>query len=161
MKNKCQYRIGQLQIFLILAFGYICLTPICLLAQSNDVVFDPTTAPLPTDLEGYFKWGISFVVPAIIQGLRWLVDKFGQRVPKWVWPVSTGMIGFALGHILSAVGALNLTWWDSAQAGAAAVSIREFWVKFAQERETPTEAVDRVIEQMTPEEKTVAASKLR
>lgn len=98
--------------------------PLVLFGQTNPPpVFDPGTARLPTDVSGYWVWGISVVTPAIV----WGITKIVPKIPKLVLPMITPLIGIGLGLTLNKLQSLGLTWVDMTQAGAVAVFIRETW----------------------------------
>ena len=87
-------------------------------AQTNMV---PVTAPLPQTVSQYWDLIIAAVTPLIVTGVWKLVPK----IPKWVLPVSTPVIGIALGLAMNKLASANLGWVDMAKAGALAVFVRE------------------------------------
>lgn len=104
--------------------------PVLLFAQTHEpatntlpVIGDVTNDPIPTSKEDFWKWGIAFVVPVLVQGMKWLAP----RIPSVVLPLTTPLLGFALGFLLNKLMGLNLGWVDMTQAGALGVFIRETW----------------------------------
>jgi MFS superfamily sulfate permease-like transporter len=87
-------------------------------AQTNMV---PVTAPLPQTVSQYWDLIIAAVTPLIVTGVWKLVPK----IPKWVLPVSTPVIGILLGLAMNKLASANLGWVDMAKAGALAVFVRE------------------------------------
>ena len=87
-------------------------------AQTNVV---PVPAPLPQTVSQYWDLIIAAVTPLIVTGVWKLVPK----IPKWVLPVSTPVIGIALGLAMNKLASANLGWVDMAKAGALAVFVRE------------------------------------
>jgi len=99
-------------------FG-LMLVPLAVLAQTNTVPTLP--ADLPKTVSQYWDLGISIVTPLIVTG----VWKFIPKVPKWVLPTITPLIGIGLGLLVNKLANANLGWVDMAKAGALAVFIRE------------------------------------
>lgn len=87
-------------------------------AQTNMV---PVTAPLPQTVSQYWDLIIAAVTPLIVTG----VWKLMPKIPKWVLPVSTPVIGILLGLAMNKLASANLGWVDMAKAGALAVFVRE------------------------------------
>lgn len=98
--------------------GLLCLAVPAVFAQTNAV---PVPAPLPQTVSQYWDLVIAAVTPLIVTGVWKLVPK----IPKWVLPVSTPVIGILLGLALDKLTSANLGWVDMAKAGALAVFIRE------------------------------------
>lgn len=95
------------------------LVPLAVLAQTNTVPTLP--ADLPKTVSQYWDLAISIVTPLIVTG----VWKFIPKVPKWVLPTITPLIGIGLGLLVNKLANANLGWVDMAKAGALAVFIRE------------------------------------
>lgn len=98
--------------------GLVVLAAGAAFAQTNTV---PVPAPLPTNVSQYWDLIIAAVTPLIVTGIWKLVPK----IPTWVLPVSTPVIGILLGLGIDALTKANLSWVDMAKAGALAVFIRE------------------------------------
>lgn len=114
------YRLLNWPILMLCALA----TPFVLLGQTNAApAFDPATAPLPTGKNSFWAYGIAFVTPLIVAGVRKLVPK----IPTQLLAVSTPFVGLALGGIMHQLGVLNLDWIDYAKMGGLAVLIREVW----------------------------------
>lgn len=100
-------------------------------AQTNDVpgtnsvpvIGNVENDTLPTSKEDFWRWAIAIVVPAIVMGIK----KVAPVVPNWMLPLSTPLLGLALGFGLKQLGLTNWGWVDMTQAGALAVFIREVW----------------------------------
>lgn len=78
------------------------------------------TIDLPKSKSQYWTLAISAITPMIV----YLFGKIPQ-LPRPILPVITPFVGVGLGLLLDKMTSLNFTWWDSAQAGALAVFIRE------------------------------------
>lgn len=96
----------------------MCLAVTAVFAQTNSV---PVPAPLPQTVSQYWDLVIAAVTPLIVTGVWKVVPK----IPKWVLPVSTPVIGILLGLAIDKLTTANLGWVDMAKAGALAVFIRE------------------------------------
>jgi len=96
----------------------LCLMPLAVVAQTNTVTIP---AELPQSVSQFWDMGIALVTPLIITGIYWLLPK----VPKWVLPTITPLVGIGLGLAINALTSANLGWVDMAKAGALAVFIRE------------------------------------
>lgn len=90
---------------------------------STNAVGDISNTPLPATKSDFWAWGLAFVVPAIVMGIK----KLAPNIPPVLLPLSTPVIGFAIGWGLNALGATQWSWLDMGQAGAAGVMIREAW----------------------------------
>lgn len=99
-------------------FG-LMLVPLAVLAQTNTIPTLP--ADLPKSVGQYWDLGIAILTPLIVTGVYKLVPK----VPKWVLPSITPLIGIGLGLLVNWLTTANLGWVDMAKAGALAVFIRE------------------------------------
>ncbi len=115
--------------------------------STNDPAFDPSTATLPKSKGEYWTWAISLVTPLIVFGLGKI-----PQLPRPLLPIFTPFIGMGLGWALSHIESLHLTWWDSAQAGALAVFIRESvnqvitkQLKPGEASKTETKSVDKTV----------------
>jgi len=81
-----------------------------------------TSAPsLPQTTSQYLDLIIAGVTPVIVTGIYMLVP----RVPKFVLPLITPVVGVGLGLLLNWLTKINLGWVDMAKAGALAVFVRE------------------------------------
>lgn len=89
-------------------------------AQTNSL---PNLPGIATDTNTLWVLGISFITPLIVTGIK----NVAPKVPGWILPASTPLIGIALGLLLQWLGKANLSWIDMAKAGALAVMIRETW----------------------------------
>lgn len=98
--------------------GLVVLAAGAVFAQTNTV---PLPAPLPQTVSQYWDLVIAAVTPLIVTG----VWKAVPKIPKWVLPVSTPVIGILLGLAMNSLAKANLGWVDMAKAGALAVFIRE------------------------------------
>lgn len=78
-------------------------------------------ADLPKSVGQYWDLGITAVTPVLVT----LVWKCVPKLPKWVLPAITPLIGLGLGLAVNWLAAANLGWVDMAKAGALAVFIRE------------------------------------
>lgn len=96
-------------------FMALCLLPLTVLGQ------DTTPEPLPQTVSQYWDLGISIVTPLIVTGVYKIVPK----IPKWVLPSITPLVGIGLGLAVNRLTDANLGWIDMAKAGALAVFIRE------------------------------------
>jgi hypothetical protein len=99
-------------------FG-LMLLPLAVFAQTNTIPTLP--ADLPKTVGQYWDLGIAILTPLIVTGVYKLVPK----VPKWVLPAITPLIGIGLGLLVNWLTTANLGWVDMAKAGALAVFIRE------------------------------------
>ena len=108
----------------------VCLMATAAFAQSNTGITPPyltnsvhgvTDLALPTTRGQFWTWAIAAVAPLIVAGVKKLVP----NIPKLLLPVSTPLIGLALGYGLNALGQANMGWVDMCQAGALAVFVRE------------------------------------
>ncbi len=120
---KTSYLWCVLSVVLLAAFAVVAQT------STNGVPVTELTA-LPTSLANFWTYGIAVIVPLIVGGFKKLVPK----IPTWALPVSTPFIGIALGAGLKALGAHELTWVDTAQAGGLAVLVRESWNQIVTKR---------------------------
>lgn len=94
---------------------------VSLFAQATNGVPVPVdTAPLPQTKSEFWTFAIAFVSPLIVWGVSKIPD-----LPKKILPAITPLVGIGLGAGLKWLEAANLTWVDTAQAGALAVFIRE------------------------------------
>lgn len=95
------------------------LMPLAVLAQTNT----PPDAPgdLPKTLSQYWDLAIAAVTPLLVTGISKVVPK----LPKWVLPTVTPVIGIGLGLLINWLASANLGWVDMAKAGALAVFVRE------------------------------------
>lgn len=112
------------------------MLPVLLVAQDAVVPGAEELPELPKTMAQYWVLGIAAVTPLIVKGIKLAVPK----VPKVLLPSITPLIGMGLGAALSALDAADLSWWDSAQAGALAVFVRETINQAVKSRqsETPT-----------------------
>lgn len=94
------------------------LTPLAVLAQTNTI---PVEGELSKTLSQYWDLAIAAVTPLLVTGIYKLVPK----IPKWVLPTITPLLGIGLGLAVNALTTANLGWVDMARAGALAVFIRE------------------------------------
>jgi len=95
------------------------MVPVAVFAQTNTTPELP--ADLPKSVSQFWDYGISLVTPLIIMG----VYKLMPKIPKWVLPTITPLVGIGLGLAVNALTSANLGWVDMAKAGALAVFIRE------------------------------------
>lgn len=93
--------------------------PLAVLAQTNT----PPTLPsdLPASVGQYWDLVIAAVTPILVTGIAKLVPK----IPKWVLPTITPVLGIVLGLAYNKIVGANLGWVDAAQLGALAVFVRE------------------------------------
>lgn len=101
-------------------FGLI-LMPLAVLAQTNTIPVPEIPGQLPKNLSQYWDLVIAAVTPLLVTGIWKLVPK----LPKWVLPTITPLIGIGLGLLVNWLTTANLGWVDMAKAGALAVFIRE------------------------------------
>lgn len=80
-----------------------------------------STPSLPQTTSQYWDLIIAGVTPVIVTGIYMLVP----RVPKFVLPLITPVVGVGLGLLLNWLTKINLGWVDMAKAGALAVFVRE------------------------------------
>lgn len=93
--------------------------PLAVIAQTTNTL--PTLGDLPATVSQYWDLIISAVTPFIVTGIAKVVPK----IPKWVLPAVTPLVGIGLGLIYNKVAGANLGWVDMAKLGAIAVFVRE------------------------------------
>lgn len=102
--------------------GGLALLALTAHAQTNTAPVSPSLPDLPLPQTPAEFWGLAIGVltPFIVTGVYKLVPK----IPGWMLPASTPLIGLALGYLAKYAGA-HLTGFDMAKAGALAVFVRE------------------------------------
>jgi len=127
MKNKTVY--------IMFAISCLVFVAVCVFAQDPTNAVAVTTNAVPVSgVEGYtatgptgvtklWELGIAIVAPIIVMGIKYLAPK----IPTVLLPLSTPVIGLALGALTNWLTSANLAWVDMAQAGMVAVFIRESW----------------------------------
>lgn len=97
---------------------FLALTVSALFAQTNSV---PTVPGAPADLGGYWDLAIAAISPIAVTLVAFVVP----RLPKWVLPSMTPVVGIVVGLALNKLAGANLSWYDMGKAGALAVFVRE------------------------------------
>lgn len=95
--------------------------PLVVLAQTNTNTVPVPPGDLPATISQYWDLIISVVTPFLVTGIA----KLAPKIPKWVLPAVTPVLGIVLGLIYNKVAGANLGWVDMAKLGALAVFVRE------------------------------------
>lgn len=91
------------------------------IAQTNVAVALPGASATVSYSAQYWDVAIASLTPLIVTGIA----KVAPKLPKFLLPLVTPLIGIALGLGLNWLTKINLSWVDMAKAGALAVFIRE------------------------------------
>lgn len=112
----------KIQRYIIAVIVFLTVT-LPALAQSTNLDVTVPTAPtaLPQTKADFWLYAIAIVTPLIVAGVKKLVP----NIPSLLLPLSTPVIGLALGAGLNWLTAKNYGWVDIAQVGGLAVFVRE------------------------------------
>lgn len=115
----------------------------CALAQTN--VVEPVTPPLTVNVD---VWDL--VIGVICPVLIWGLTKVAPKIPKPLLPAITPAVGVGLGLLINWMAGQNLTWFESAKAGAMAVFVREMVNQWVTKRTVELEATPPATPPATP-----------